>query len=59
MHFPHSAAKKISEKDSAVSILRAYSYRVGNCQCLLLHTARWLSTADNLLEFFITRCFVP
>ena len=40
MHFSHSAAWKISEEDSAVSILHAYSYRVGNCNCLLSNTAR-------------------
>ena len=39
MHFRHSAALKILEKDSAVSILHAYSYRVGNCNCLLSNTA--------------------
>ena len=33
--FSHSAAQKISEKDPAVSILHAYSYRVGNCNSLL------------------------
>ena len=49
----HSAAWKISEKDSAVSILHAYSYRVGNCNCLLSNTDRWLSIANNLLDFFV------
>ena len=53
MHFSHSAAWKILEKDSAVSILHAYLYRVGNCNCLLSNTARWLSTANNLQEFFV------
>ena len=36
-----------------MSILHAYSYRVGNCTCLLQHTARWFSIANNLLEFFV------
>ena len=51
--FSHSAAWKTSEKDSALSFLHAYSYRDGNCNCLLYNTARWLSTANNLLEFFV------
>ena len=46
--------KKNSEKDSAVSILQAYSYRIRNCNRLLLNTARYLSTiANNLLDFFV------
>ena len=34
-HFSHSAAQKSSEEDSAVSILHAYWYCDGNCNCLL------------------------
>ena len=34
-HFSHSGVWKNSEKDSAVSILHAYWYRDGNCDCLL------------------------
>ena len=34
-HFSHSASWKNSEKDSTVSILHAYWYRDGNCNCLL------------------------
>ena len=52
-HFSHSAAQKSSEKDSAVLFLHAYRYRGGNCYCILSHTARWLSTANNLFEFFV------
>ena len=52
-HFSHSAAWKNSETDSAVSVFHAYSYRGGNCNCLLSHTARWFSIANNLLEFFV------
>ena len=59
MHFSHSAAQKISQKDSAVSILHAYPYRVGNCNCLLWNTARWLSIANNLLEFFVHAVVSP
>ena len=36
-----------------MSALHAYSYRAGNCNCLLQNTARWLSTANNLSEFFV------
>ena len=53
MHFPHSAAWKSSERDSALSILHAYSYLDGNCNCLLWNTARWFSTTNNLQDFFI------
>ena len=31
----------------------AYWYRGGNCNCLLLHTARWFPFANNLQEFFV------
>ena len=48
-----SAAWQNSEKESAVSIYHAYSYRGGNCNCFLSHIARWLSTANNLLKFFV------
>ena len=55
----HSAAWKISEKNSAVSFLHAFSYRVGNCNCLLSHIARWLPTANNLQEFFVHAVLFP
>ena len=50
-HLPHSAAWKNSETDSTV-IFHAYSYRGGNCNCLLQNTARWT-------PILCTRFFVP
>ena len=38
--FTLCCVEEILEKDSAVSILHAYSSRVGNCNCLLSNTAR-------------------
>ena len=49
----HTLLRRRSENDSAVSILHAYSYRVGNCNCFLSNTARKLSIANNLLDFFV------
>ena len=36
-----------------VNFFHAYSYRGGNCNCLLSHTARWFPIANNLQEFFV------
>ena len=58
-HFSNSAAWKNSETDSAVSILHAYWYRDGNCNCLLQNTARWFSIANNLPEFFVHAVLSP
>ena len=53
MVFAHSAACKISETDLMVSLSCTYSYRGGNCNCLLSHTAHWFPIANNLQEFFV------
>ena len=38
---------------------RACWYRDGNCNCLLLSTARWLPIANNLQEFFVHAVLSP
>ena len=53
MIFAHSAAWKNSETDLMVNFSHAYSYRGGNCNCLLSHTAHWFPIANNLQEFFV------
>ena len=57
--FSRPVAWKNSEKDSAVSILHAYWHRDRNCNCLQKNTARWPSTANNLLEFFVHAVLSP
>ena len=37
-----------------VNFFHAYSYRGGNYNCLLSHTARWFPIDNNLHEFFDT-----
>ena len=51
--FTFCCARRSWRKDSAVSIVHAYFYRVGNCNCLLSNTAHWLSIANNILDFFV------
>ena len=42
-----------------VYLFHAYSYRGGNCNCLLSHTASWFPIARNLQEFFVHAVLVP
>ena len=51
--FSPSVVWKNSETDSTVSTLHAYSYRDGNCNCVLSHIARWFPIANHLQEFFV------
>ena len=44
---------------STVSFSHAYSYRGGNCNCLLSHTARWFPTANILQESFVRAVLSP
>ena len=59
MHFSHSAAWKISKKGSAVSILHAYSYRVGNYNCLFQNTAPLAFHRQQSPGLLCSRCFTP
>ena len=42
-----------------VRLFHAYSYRGGNYNCLLSHTARWFPIANNLQEFFVHAVLFP
>ena len=42
-----------------VNFFHAYSYRGGNCNCLLSHIARWFPIANNLQEFFVHAVLTP
>ena len=42
-----------------VNFSHAYSYRGGNCNCLLSHIARWFLIANNLQEFFVHAVLFP
>ena len=59
MIFAHSAAWKNSETDLMVRLFHAYSYRGGNYNCLLSHTARWFPIANNLQELFVHAVLFP
>ena len=59
MFFSHTAAWKNSEVYLAVSILNAYWYRDGKCNCLHLNTTRWFPIANNLQESFFHAVVSP
>ena len=59
MVFAHSVAWKNSETDLMVNFFNVYSYRDGNCNCLLSHTARWFPIANNFQEFFVHAVLFP
>ena len=59
MIFAHSAAWKNSEMDLTVSFFTLMGHRGGNCNCLLLQTARWIPIANKSPRILCTRCFVP
>ena len=42
-----------------LNLFHANSYRGGNCNCLLSHTARWFLIADNLQGFFVHAVLFP
>ena len=41
------------------SFFHDFSYRGGNCNCFLSHTARWFPIANNLQEFFVHAVLFP
>ena len=53
---PH---ERIRRRIRLCRFFHAYSYRGGNCNCLLSHTARWFSHCQQSPRILCTRCFVP
>ena len=58
MYYSHSAAKKSSEKDSAV-LFCTFIDKVVETAIVSFYTARWTPIANNLQEFFVHAVLFP